>query len=143
MSLTDVPMFRIMQACWDEEVPSVMWVIIQSESEIVGDFAARLWWAAEWECHATGRLPQQIGKLCDLSPRHLDGSPEGASTTTVARGLKANRCAFGLPWLAGPEGIKDQRITFAVEVVPEEAIDAWEPEPEPDAEAKEVSGDDP
>lgn len=127
MSEQTLPTFRILQACWDpDEIEQkgadgaeVMWVVVQSEDEVEGEFIARLWFSVEHD-------DPTKGTLAEFDPRALDDAPEDAEPTTVLRGLKANRCAFGIPWLARKQGVTDQRVQIGIQVVPASMADDWD-----------------
>lgn len=94
----------VVQAMWDENKTGLMWVVIKSDRETEGEYAARLWFTDD------GTNPQdwrnENRRLAQLDPAEMDGAPKDADVTTTITGLRANQCAFGFPWSAEAQDVK-------------------------------------
>ena len=114
------PVFTHVQSFWDAEGSDLMWVVVKSEGDADGDYAVRLWFSLD------GSDPSdetnEARQLAVFDPDHLDEAPDEAAATTVARGLKANRTAFGLPWLARGQGVHTQRLMLWIQTALEESV---------------------
>lgn len=119
------PTFTVAGAVWDEQVTDLMWIVIVSTEEIPGDYAVRIWWNYDGQGYPADEN-NECRKLCEFDPAQLVAVPDAADATTVLKGLRANRCQFGCPWLAGTQGVErpqpgeeEPKLLFWLQVVPE------------------------
>jgi hypothetical protein len=103
MKIIIIP-FEITQTFWDPKRDDLIWVLVKSQVEADGDYAARLLFTADGSDPRDPANKNRMTALLDA--KELEGSDSGADVIGFVHGLLANRCDFGIPWLAGRQGIK-------------------------------------
>lgn len=101
--------FDVDQIFWDPEKPHLLWVLVKSNGEADGEYAARIWWTSD------GSNPQDFRnenrRLAMLDAREMEDAPDDEPHTTVITGLKANQMPYGFPWDGALQEVSKEKGT--------------------------------